>query len=106
MMHMSEDPSIGILVACSLLRDDIPWLYDLGLEVYRASNDNRKSAAKEALRRFRHALEFTIHGPFAEEFMMRSREGHMMMRELVRMMQEFVNREMMGFEEGQEEESG
>jgi len=102
MVHMSKDPSIGILMACSLFRDDIPWLYDLSLEVYRAS-DNRKSAA-EALRRFRHALEFTIHGPFMEEFMMRSKEGHMMMRELERMMMRIEDRGM-GPEEDPEDEN-
>jgi len=105
MMHMSKDPSIGILVACSLLRDDIPWLYDLGLEVYRASIGNRKSVAKEALKRFRRALEFTMHGPFMEEFMMRSKEGHMMMRELEHMMMRLVDRGM-GLEDelGEEDE--
>lgn len=84
MMHMmppnSRDSYLGILVMVSLLRDDIPWLYELGVEVYRASRSNRKSAAKEALSRFRHAIEFTMHGPFMEEFMMRSKEGHMMER--------------------------
>ncbi len=104
MMHMSKDPSIGILVACSLFRDDVPWLYDLGLEVYRASIGNRKSAAKEALRRFHHALEFTMHGPFMEEFMMRSKEGHMMMRDLEHLMMRLVDRGM-GPEEEPEDEN-
>lgn len=93
MMPMKEpDPYLGILIMVSLLRDDIPWLYELGMEVYRASRSNRKSAAKEALMRFHHAIKFTMHGPFMEEFMMRSKEGHMMIRELEHMMEMIVDR--------------
>ncbi len=76
----------------SLLRDDIPWLYELGMEVYRASRSSRKSAAKEALTRFRHAIKFTMHGLFMDEFMMRSKEGHMMIRDLEHMMEMIVER--------------
>jgi len=90
-MHMTSqkepDSYMGILVIVSLFRDDIPWLYELGMDVYRASLSNRKSAAKEALSRFRRAIEFTMHGPFMEEFLMRSREGHMMIRELEHMLE-------------------
>src|SRR5437660_4764227 len=36
-LHMSKaDEPIGLLVIVSLLRDDMPWLYELGLEVFRA----------------------------------------------------------------------
>ncbi len=96
MMNMispkKADPYIGILVIASHIRDDIPWLYELGLEVYRASQSNRKSAAKEALSRFRNAVKFTMHGPFMEEFMMRSKEGHMIMRELEQLIEITIDR--------------
>lgn len=95
MMHMmsakSPDPYMGILVMVSLLRDDVPWLYELGMEVYRATQSRRKAAAKEALLRFRYALDFSIHGPF-EEFMMRSKEGYMIFRELAHMMEVTISR--------------
>ena len=29
-----NDP-IGLLVAISMVRDDMPWLYELGMEAYR-----------------------------------------------------------------------
>jgi hypothetical protein len=40
-LHMSGDPSdpVGILVVASLIRDDLPWLYELAMEVYRAAKD-------------------------------------------------------------------
>jgi hypothetical protein len=98
MIHMmspkADDPYVGFLVMVSLLRDDVPWLYELGMEVYRAWRGNRKSAAREALSRFRHAMEFTLHGPLGEEFMMRSKEGHMAMMELEHMMERVTDRHM------------
>jgi hypothetical protein len=40
-LHMSGDPSdpVGILMVASLIRDDLPWLYELAMEVYRAAKD-------------------------------------------------------------------
>lgn len=99
MMHMSKNPSIGIMMVCSLFRDDIPWLYDLGLDVYRASIGGRESAVQEALRRFRHALEFTMHGPFREQFMMQTKVSHMIMRQLEHMTMRLMDHGM-----GREEE--
>jgi hypothetical protein len=102
MIHMGQskkpDPFMGFLVMVSLLRDDVPWLYELGMEVYRASRTNRRSALKESLVRFRHAIKFTLHGPMMDEMMMRSREGHMMLRELEHMMMrmEEINYESSG----------
>ncbi len=96
LMHMmpmkSPDPYLGILVAVSFLRDDLPWLYELGLDVYRASRDNRKSQAKEAMERFRIALKFTMHGPMMEEMFMGSKEGHMIFMELEHSLRRLVDR--------------
>jgi hypothetical protein len=58
------DP-LGILILAGLLRDDAPWLYELGLEAYRAAKAGRREQARAALTRFRHATEFTLHGPIA-----------------------------------------
>ncbi len=106
MMHMMSpgepDPYIGILVVASLLRDDFPWLYELGVEVYRSARGNRKSATKDALLRFRHAVEFTTHGPFMEEMMMRSKEGHMFMREVLHITERAAERCMTIEEERRE----
>jgi hypothetical protein len=34
-MSPKRNDPIGVLVAFSFFRDEIPWLYELGLEVYR-----------------------------------------------------------------------
>lgn len=38
MMHMSGEPDdpIGILLVASMVRDDMPWFYEIALEAYRA----------------------------------------------------------------------
>jgi len=56
------DP-ITILIFASLLREDVPWLYELALEAYRAAKSGRREQARAALRRFQRAAEFTLHGP-------------------------------------------
>jgi hypothetical protein len=105
MMHMmskKEDPYMGILFMACMLRDDIPWLYELGMEVYRASRSNRKLGVREALSRFRQAVRFTMHGPFMEEFMMRFKDGHMMMMDLEGMVEISMHQCMRDENEGKE----
>lgn len=67
MLPSGPRDSIGILVVSSLLRDDFPWLYELGLEAYRASKRGDLEQTHRALADFRDAAEFTLHGPLAEE---------------------------------------
>jgi len=93
MSPKSPDPYLGVLIISSFFRDEIPWFYELGLEVYRKSRGNRsKQAAQDALTRFRHAVELIFHGPFSEEFMFRSKEMHMMFRELEHMLDTIMDR--------------
>lgn len=93
MAHMmSDDPRdpIGILVISSLLRDDLPWLYEIGTEVYRTAKTGDPKAAERALIRFQRAAEFTTHTPFFEELVMSSKEMHMMLRELPMLIEKLV----------------
>jgi len=95
MVHMSsrssEDP-IGILIIASLLREDVPWLYEIGVEAYRATKSGDLEAAIEALKGFQRIVEHTLHGPFMEEFMMSSKESHIMMHELPRVLENTIER--------------
>lgn len=95
MIHMfpmkSNDP-IGVLIVASLLRDDIPWLYEIGIEAYRTAKSGTSKAAAEALRGFQRAVEHTLHGPFMEEFMMSSKESRMMAHELPRILEHITER--------------
>jgi hypothetical protein len=60
------DP-IGLLIFASMLKDDAPWLYELGVEAYHIAKRGKTPEAQHAIRRFRKVAEFSLHGPFAEE---------------------------------------
>lgn len=61
----SDDP-ISIIVFASLFKDDLPWLYELGLESYRALKE-RDPNAVEILHRFRRASKMLMEGPMHPE---------------------------------------
>lgn len=97
MTHMvskrSEDP-IGILIISSLVKDDFPWLYELGLEAYRAAKHGSSIELKEALRIFRDTSEMTINGPFMKELGFMSKDTLMTMRELPMVIDHYLHRYM------------
>jgi hypothetical protein len=89
MMHMvgrkSRDP-IGLLMAASMFRESMPWIYELGLDAYRAARSGLPEETDRAMHAFRLALEYTRHGPFPmEELGMHPEEMHMLTRELENM---------------------
>ena len=84
--HMISDrpgDPVGILILASMVREDAPWLYELGMEAYRSAKSGRREHARAALRQFQRAAEMTLRGPFPpEEFGMDPRMFHMVAREL------------------------
>jgi hypothetical protein len=83
LMHRGDDPGdpVMILMAASLIREDAPWFYELGLEAYRAiksGNPTLIEGESERLSRFSKAI---MQGPFMEDFMMGDKETYMLMRE-------------------------
>jgi hypothetical protein len=76
------DP-IGFLIVASMLRDEVPWLYELGMEAYRAARSGLSEEADKARLQFRKAVELLGHGPFPlEELGTDPKMLHMLMREL------------------------
>jgi len=70
MMHRlidRPDDPIAILISASMVRDDIPWLYELGREAYDSVRDGDPETAVRALDRFREALHMVLRGPVMEE---------------------------------------
>jgi hypothetical protein len=94
MMHMSGDPSdpVGILMAASMVREDVPWLYELAVEAYKAAKDGDAESIEKELRRIRRFSEFALRGPFAEELGMGSKETHMFIMEFPRMLERSLMR--------------
>jgi hypothetical protein len=85
----SEDP-IGLLMAASMVREELPWFYEIAVEVYRAIKSGDSELADREIRRLRHIPEMLMRGPFLEES--GSKEMHMVMMEFPRMVDHMARR--------------
>ena len=83
MMGIKPGDPIFLLVLASLFRDEMPWIYELGMEAYRVARDGTAEEATAARRRFQRVADAMIHGPFGpDEMESESRKMmHMMLRE-------------------------
>ncbi len=81
---MAEGPNdpILLLITASMFKDDLPWLYELGVEAYRAATTGTPEEAEPSLRRFLQAADLLERSPFAEEMGIPPREFHMMLSDL------------------------
>jgi TIR domain len=61
-----RDP-IGLLIVTSAFREDLPWMYELGLEAYRAAKTGDMEEYESCVRRIRVAADMLTRGPFGEE---------------------------------------
>lgn len=93
LMHMSEpgDP-VTILMAASLVRDDMPWLYELAMEVYRAVKEGNLESIEREMKRLRRFSDVIMRGgPFSEEFGLSGKEN-MFAMEFPRMLERMLRR--------------
>lgn len=60
---------LSILVAFSMLRDDFPWLYELGADLYHAIESGDQRAIERARKTLLNTAEMASHGPFMFEMM-------------------------------------
>jgi hypothetical protein len=84
---MGEKPGdpISLLITASMFREDMPWLYELGIEAYRAAKSGLPEEAERTLRRFQRAAEITERGPFSvEELGLDPKVMHMIVRDIRR----------------------
>ena len=85
-----DDP-IALLMFGSMVREDLPWLYELLVEVYREVRGGDSKATQRAIERLRRMTKMLDRGPFMEEFA-GSKEAHMMLMELPRMLDHLLHR--------------
>mgnify|MGYP001404477058 FL=1 len=93
---MTGDPSdpVGILMAASVFRDEVPWLYELAMEVYRAVKAGDPGAIEREMTRLRRFSEFMMHGPFMEEFGFGGKDVQMFCMEFPRMLEHMLQRSL------------
>jgi hypothetical protein len=92
MVHMvgrgEPNPGIAALIVASFFRDDLPWLYEMGVELYRQSLAGDPAVIRRAYRNFVEASEFAAMGPFSRE-LRAGRETRMLLDELPMMLRQF-----------------
>ncbi|KQW93586.1 hypothetical protein ASC94_13315 [Massilia sp. Root418] len=83
-MGIKAGDPIFLLVVASAFRDEMPWMYEIGMEAYRMARDGTAEEAVAALRRFQRMADVMRHNPFGpDEVESESRMMmHMMVREL------------------------
>jgi hypothetical protein len=77
----SEDDPIQIVVFASFFRDDVPWLYELGLQAYKTIIARDIQGSRRALRSFQRGLKLVTHGSFGREFGVDRERMHMLLME-------------------------
>jgi hypothetical protein len=80
-MEESEDRALGWLMAMSAFRDDMPWLYEIGRDVYEALKTGDPKIVSQAIDRFDRSLRSIRRSRIAHE-MMGHPEMDMMVHEL------------------------
>jgi hypothetical protein len=83
MRHLpdEDDRATSWLMLISSMRDDAPWLYEMGVEVYHAARTGDQKKLASAVATFERSLRMLRHGPMMEPFM-ESKDMHMIVHEL------------------------
>jgi hypothetical protein len=93
-VHMgmkNEDPSLSFLMMISFIKDDFPWIYEIGLETYRGLKSTKSKTEKRKLvESFERAFEMIRH-PMMREFYGKSEDLHMFMNEFMHFLPHFLD---------------
>lgn len=87
-----DHAGLPVLMMFSMLRDDYPWLYELGLQLYHAIEGGNPKTIDRARRTVVNTIEMTRHGPFMGDMMggPEDDEAMMMLHQLVRNMDRYI----------------
>lgn len=83
-MHISgKRSSYAFLMTLSLLKDDFPWIYDMGKELIDILKSENPTEEKSiATKEFRDMVDFTFSHPMMRDMFMRNKENIIFMKEL------------------------
>ncbi|MGA2154659.1 MAG: toll/interleukin-1 receptor domain-containing protein [Bryobacteraceae bacterium] len=84
------DPALAWLMVISNFKDEAPWLYEVGLEVYHAMQGDDQAGVSKAIGRLERVLSTVRRGPLCE-MMIDSPEMEMAVHELGRMAHHLTN---------------
>jgi hypothetical protein len=91
MIHMlsrgEPKPGMAALIVASFFRDELPWLYEMGVEVYRQSLTAKPTAVRRAYGNFIEAAHMASMGPFSRE--LRSERMRILLDETPMLLRDF-----------------
>jgi hypothetical protein len=94
LLHMSRNRTLGIMMALSLFKDSMPWMYDMGIEVIKTIKSAKTKEAKvKAISEFEEIIEMSTHHPMMREFY-NEEDDFMLFREMPRMLLKNIKRLM------------
>jgi len=96
LLHMSDmrgDP-FAILMAASMLREELPWLYEFTMEVYRTVKAGEVSAIEAELRRVRHFAEMLTRRPMMLELGLVDKESYILALEFPHILEHALQRSL------------
>lgn len=93
LIHTSRDGSVGIMMALSLMKESMPWIYDIGMETIRtlksaASRDEKEQAIAD----LQEVIDMSMHHPVMREFYVDSKDDYMLFQELPMMLMRGLGR--------------
>jgi hypothetical protein len=80
---LGSSPGLTVLFLASFFRDTMPWLYEMGVEVYRISKSGNSTQLRKVMREFKKAIDMSVHGPFGYEFFGRNKEMYYILEEIM-----------------------
>ncbi len=70
------------MIFASLIRDDVPWLYEIAMEAYRALTSGTQKSIEQIRRSLKQVRDLPMRSPIFQELdMMGGKEMHMLMME-------------------------
>jgi hypothetical protein len=57
-----------LLVLLSFVREDVPWLYEVGMEIYRSMRTGERAPVMAAHKQFQLTMEVMMSGPWGRDF--------------------------------------
>jgi len=88
----ADDPNLSFLIMISMIKDDFPWVYEIGLETYRGLKTSKSKIEKRKLiDSFEKALEILGH-PFMRELYGKSEDAYILTKDMRHFFHRYVDR--------------
>jgi hypothetical protein len=93
MIHYSKDESIGFIMILSFFKNDLPWIYDIGMETLKNIKASKSIKEKDNIVvEFERMVEMSIRNPMFEEFIMKNKDDYRIYRDLPHLLERALHR--------------